>query len=253
MRQGRQQLSLQRSRPRAALLRVLGPVGLILASLPLLAGCAAGAASPWVDTVGGLLPGADSSVAERAEALSFASLALDTGDTQGLAVLGILSGETSYWPTGANGLVSLHQGGLHATAGLSEDLLHTRYSPLEAPDHDDASGPTEGPTDGTTGYVPWQDATPRPFRLTRLWRTADGQVAGGEARGSLTCGPVEPRELPLATLSLQRCDQRLQWHDGSVTRGTLWRDAETHRLWDVSERPWPGAATFEWRVARPWW
>ncbi|MDZ7852537.1 MAG: hypothetical protein U5L98_07775 [Halomonas sp.] len=198
----------------------------------------------------GLLPGESDSLAERAEALSFASLSLDTGDRRGLVVLGTLTGETSYWPTGANGLVALHQEGLHATAGLPQDLLHTRYS-MHPKDSNNQGASLEKAS--LEGYVPWRDATPDTFRVTRLWRTTEGLVAGGEAQGHLTCHAPTPRELPLATLSLQRCEQRLQWQDGSITEGTLWRDAETLRLWSVSEQPWPGAAQFKWEVARPWW
>ncbi|MBB3331012.1 hypothetical protein BDK63_001891 [Halomonas campaniensis] len=230
--------AVRKSRPRAALSRLRRAASLVALPL-LLAGCASGGPSLLGDALQGLLPG-DDPAAERAAAIPFASLALDAGDRRGLVVMGAQAGDTTLWPTGSGGLITLHREGLQATAGLPRDLLDTRYRPLEG----------DAPA---AGHVPWHEATPGEFRLERNWQEADGTVVRLSARGRLACRAPEPRELPLASLALQRCEQRLTWDDGRVTTGTLWREAESRRLWAVAETPWPGGPRIEWEVARPWW
>ncbi|WP_404297282.1 hypothetical protein [Halomonas sp.] len=179
-------------------------------------------------------------IAARAESISFASLQLDAGDRRGLVVMGAQAGDTTLWPTGNQGLVALYRDGLQATAGLAQDLLDTGYHPA-----------TGDPA--PAGYVPWQEAEPGAFQVSRSWQTPNGGVARQRARGQLSCGVPELREMPLTRLALQRCEQQLTWEDGRVTSATLWRDAETLRLWAVAETPWPDGPRIEWEVARPWW
>jgi hypothetical protein len=206
---------------------------------PLLAGCASGGASPLGEALQGLLPG-DDPAAERATALPYASLVLDTGDRRGLVVMGAQAGDTSLWPTGNRGLITLHQEGLQATAGLPRDLLDTRYWPTGG----DAS---------TSSYVPWRETAPETFRMERSWQETGGAVARLSAEGRLECLALEPRELTLASLGLERCEQHLTWDDGRVTTATLWREPVSRRLWAVAETAWPGGPRIAWEVARPWW
>ncbi len=236
----------QKSRPRAALSRMRR--ALPLAALPLLlAGCASGGVSPLGDALLAVLPGGEPDT-ERAEGIPYASLALDAGDRSGLVVMGARAGDTTLWPTGNRGLITLYRDGLQATAGLPQDLLETRYRPAAGAAMAEAPG-----RDAEADYVPWQGAAPADFSLSRSWQEADGGVTRLSARGRLDCHAPVPRDLPLASLPLQRCEQRLAWEDGSVTTGTLWRDPESYRLWAVKETPWPGGPVIDWEVARPWW
>src|SRR5690554_6516386 len=241
----------RKSRPRAALSCLRRPA--LLTVLPLLlAGCASGGLSPLGDALQTLLP-TDDSATDRAAALPYASLALDAGDRRGLVVMGAQAGDTTLWPTGNQGLITLFHDGLQATAGLPRDLLDTRYWPL---DGDNGAEPDEPEPEGAmpaAAYVPWHRETPVAFRLERSWQEADGAVARLAATGRLSCGTPEPRELPLASLPLRRCMQHLAWDDGRETTATLWLAPETRRLWAVEEKPWPGGPVIEWEVARPWW
>jgi len=204
-----------------------------------MAGCASGGASPLGEALQGLLPGDDPAI-ERAAALPYASLMLDAGDRRGLVVMGAQAGDTTLWPTGHRGLITLYHEGLQATAGLPLDLLDTRYRP--------AGGNTS-----TTGYVPWRDATPASFRVERSWQAADGTVTHLSARGQLACQAPESRQLPRANLPLERCEQQLAWDDGRETTSILWREPESRRLWAVAETAWPDGPRIAWEVARPWW
>jgi hypothetical protein len=181
-----------------------------------------------------LVPSGDQ--AERAAEIPFASLSINTGKRSGLVVLGAISEPDTFWPTGNNGLISLRHDGLQATAGLSEDLLDTRY-----------------PRGGQDALPPWQQQTPGSFDLTRTWQDAQGLMHSLRAEGQLSCGPAEQRELPLATLALEPCALTLDWQDGSTTQGTLWRDPDSFHLWAGEEQAWPEGPTIRWEVARQWW
>ncbi|MCL7939473.1 YjbF family lipoprotein [Halomonas sp. ATCH28] len=204
-----------------------------------LSGCASGGVTPLGDALTGWAT-SDSSVAERAASLEYASLSLDTGDRKGLVALGAVAGPATYWPTGNNGMLVLYHDGLQATAGLQQDLLETRYRSLD------------GAAGGASDFVPWQQDTPGNFRMERHWQGSDGLPNRLAARGSLTCGESQPRQLPLGERQLQRCDMQLVWEDGQRTRSTLWRDAETLRLWAADTTPWPGGPRIRWEVARGW-
>ena len=231
---------VKQSRLRAALSRLRPPFvvfpSLMVLLLPLaLAGCASGGTSP----LGAMLQdtwGGKDDLAARAAEISFASLALEAEDRSGLVVLGALAGPQSFWPTGNQGLITLRHEGLHATAGLEADLLDTRYS-LNTGEAD----------------VPWRLTAPPSFSLTRTWQHENGLTEQLSAEGTLTCSAPGPVELPLATLNLESCEMHLQWENGQRTRGQLWRDPQTLRLWAGQEQAWPNGPTLGWRVARPWW
>lgn len=217
--------------------------GLRLLGVSLLAGltgCANGGASPLGSAFTHWFPD-ESSASERAESLDYASLVVDTEDRAGLVVQAALAGPASYWPTGHQGMLVLYHEGLQATAGLPQDLLDTRYLPL------DGSSPQ------VADFVPWRQATPEPFRMERHWQAADGLPRQLAAQGSLTCDAPALRELPLGPRSLEPCTMQLAWEDGSHTRTRLWRDAETRRLWAGDGVAWPDGPRIRWEVARAWW
>ena len=225
------------SRPRAALLCLRpSPValGAILAML-LLTGCASGGASPMGEIFRDAWGGSDGAT-DRAAEITFASLVLNADDRSGLVVLGALAEPESFWPTGNRGLVTLRHGGLHATAGLTADLLDTRYTVSE--------GEAE---------VPWRLSAPADFSVTRTWQRGDGLTEQMSAEGSLACAAAEPYALPLATLTLEPCAMTLVWENGRTTRGELWRDPQTLRLWAAEEQAWPDGPRMSWEVARQWW
>lgn len=246
-----------RRRPAAHLL-TLG------ACLLWLTGCASSGKPPLGDALTNLLAegaAGEASLSQRADALPYASLAVDSQRHRGLVVLGTTTGETTYWPMGHQGVLVLHRDGLQATSGLGSDLLGTRYLPLQAPsadagevEHREADAGAAGTLDDTLDYVPWQEVRPGAFRLERQWLEADGLPRQLGARGALAChDTLEPLALPLGEQRLQRCEMTLNWENGEQTRSTLWRDRDTLRLWAVEGEPWPGAPHIEWRVARAWW
>lgn len=232
------------SRPNATLSNHRGrrharPLWALAAAAWLLAGCASGGTSPLGEAISQLVDDG-TQAGERAAGIRYASLALDSDTRRGLVVLGTAAGETTYWPTGNEGVLVLYRDGLQATSGFSGDLLATRYLPLAEGVEGDA-------------YVPWQEALPGAFRVERHWLEADGTPRQLGARGELHCSGHETLTLPLGTRRLQRCDMTLAWESGETTRSTLWREPESFRLWAAEERPWPGGPWIEWQVARAWW
>ncbi|WP_445004361.1 hypothetical protein [Halomonas mongoliensis] len=185
--------------------------------------------------------GGSDDLAARAAEIPFASLSLDADDRSGLVVLGALAEPESYWPTGSRGLVTLRHEGLHATAGLSADLLDTHFVLHEA-------ARREGEAE-----VPWRLDAPTTFTLTRRWQHEDGLTEQMSAEGTLSCSAAEPYALPLATLTLEPCAMALQWENGKTTRGQLWREPESRRVWAAEERAWPDGPRLQWEVARQWW
>ena len=225
------------SRPRAAFSRLsrgFTRLGLAVGCAVTLAGCASGGASPAAAILGDAL-GDQGDLAARAAEIPFASLSLDAGDRRGLVVLGAQANAETYWPTGNVGLVTLRHEGLHVTAGLAADLLDTHYRGL------------------TEGDVPWREASPAEFAITRTWQDAEGLPRRMSARGSLHCDAAQPFELPLATLNLEACEMTLRWENGAPTEGQLWREPQSRRLWAGEEQAWPDGPTIRWEVARQWW
>ncbi|NAW34707.1 YjbF family lipoprotein [Halomonas alimentaria] len=224
------------SRLRAALLR-LRPACLLGATLlPLtLTGCANGGGSLITTMFEDALGVSEADPAARADEIPFATINIDTGDRRGLVVLGAQGNAETYWPTGHQGLIALRHEALHTTVGLAHNLLDTAYR---------LRGDAE---------VPWQQAEPAPFEVTRSWQDEQGLPRRMTAEGELRCDEARPFDLPLATLTLQPCTQVLNWDNGDVTEGVLWRDPQNHRLWAGEEQAWPDGPTIRWEVARPWW
>lgn len=196
----------------------------------LLAGCASSGSTPLGASLEALWP-ADDTISDQAAAIPHASLSARLGDLQGLLVMGASAGDMSYWPSRNGGVLELHDGGLHATAGLPDNLLGTRYD---------------------NGF-PWREDSPYPFTLVRHWRDADGEIQRGEARGEMRCASPAKLALPLGSRVLERCEAALAWASGETTTSTFWRDPASRHLWAVRETPWPGAPTMQWQVARHWW
>ncbi|APX93266.1 hypothetical protein BWR19_10180 [Halomonas sp. 1513] len=206
-----------------------------MASLAALAlgGCASGEVSPLGESARALIPGG-SDYASEVQQHGFAALIVDAANREGMAVLGAMAGPYTYWPTGDGGSLALFHGALHSTSGFDEDLLGTQYR-LEGVE------------------VPWLAETPVAFELSRQWQVAGGAVQQQRATGRLECAPAEPVSLTLDEPALERCNETLEWDDGTTTRSTLWREPHTHQLRQVAATPWPGAPTFAWQVARSWW
>lgn len=221
------------SRPRAALSR-LSQASLLGAMLAVLAGCTSTGSSPLLSVFSDALVPADDA-SERAAEIPYASLIVDAGDRQGLIVLGAQANAETYWPTGNSGLITLRHEGLHVTVGLIADLLDTHYSGLAEVE------------------VPWRAEAPVSFAVTRAWQDAEGLPRRLSAQGNLHCGPAQPYELPLATLTLEPCEMTLRWENGATTEGQLWREPQSRRLWAGEEQPWPDGPTIRWEVARQWW
>ncbi|WP_412930344.1 YjbF family lipoprotein [Halomonas sp.] len=200
------------------------------ALLGLLAGCASQGQTPLAASLQALWPDDEVTVA-NASAIPHASLSVSIGDVQGLMVLGTQAGDMTYWPAQHGMVLELHDGGLHATNGLAEDLLGTHYD------------------DG----VPWRQDAPASFTLVRHWHNRQGEVVRSEARGMMRCRGTERLPLPLEARDAERCNVSLDWIKGDTTTATYWRDPDTRRLWAVQETPWPGAPTMQWQVARHWW
>lgn len=206
----------------------------------LLAGCASSGTTPLGASLQALMPTSDR-IGEQAASIPHATLSARLGEVQGLLVMGAQAGDVSYWPSRGGGVLELHDGGLHATAGLPEDLLGTRYGTAR---HDQTQYDSSRP---------WRQDAPHPFSLVRHWRDREGLVRRGEARGEMRCDAPETVELPLGSRSLERCEASLAWANGETTTSTFWRDPASRHLWAVRESPWPGAPTMQWQVARHWW
>ncbi len=204
-----------------------------------LSACSVRPSAP-VATLFGLLPGS-SDVAERAAAVPFASIDFRIDGRGGLLVLGEHQRASTYWQSSSRETIALEHGYLHHTAGLATDLLMTHFR-------------VEG---GVSDALPWQVAQagePLTYVVQRQWQSAKGMPRTDAARATLVCeAQAAPVELPLTTLSLQRCNETLVWSGGAKTYSTLWRTPETHRLWAMATVPWPGGPSIEWQVARPWW
>jgi hypothetical protein len=200
-----------------------------LLCLPL-AGCTqGGGTTPLGETLLGLRSVPDEAHRTQAEALPYASLRLTSQGSTSLVVLayqGGEQGEQTLWQAQDEVTVELRHGRPYRTAGLPADLLS--WHPPRAP----------------------EDSR---YAVEAAWRDGDGltHLARGEAR--LTCQPAEPLTLPLATLDLQRCEERIAWRGGEQSRNTLWRHPDTGRLWAGDIQPRPAAERIAWQVARPWW
>lgn len=203
-------------------------------------GCAGVANTPIVSTFAAFFP-SDEDVSDQAAEVSFASIDLAIEGSGGLLVLSEQSGALTFWQTSGSQALVFRNGYLDSTRGLPSDLEMTEVS-------------VDGATDDRH-VAPWVEASSdASYRIVRSWSTRDGQMRSGRADARLRCASETERvDLPLATLSLQRCDETMRWAGGGVTKSTIWRDPDDHRIWAVDTVPWPGADRVTWRVARPWW
>ncbi|WP_110599500.1 YjbF family lipoprotein [Salinicola lusitanus] len=208
---------------------------LAMASL-LLSGCSLGSGR----ALDGLVPGsASGDVSDQAAATSYASLDFHVEGHGGLVILASQVRDMTYWQFRDSATVALKDGYLHSSAGLEQNLIDTSITGEEGEIVD------ESPWRGSSSSIA--------YRLTREWQTADGDLHHGQATALLDCDAAPSQvELPLMSRALQVCHETVNWEDGNVTHGTLWRAPEDGRLWAVETQPWPGAPIFDWQVARPW-
>lgn len=212
-------------RCKAVLLRCRLPAALVAVSL--LAGCASdGGFTAMGATL--IAPWRAADPIERAAALPYASLAVDTQGNQGLLVMAYQAGEhgrDTFWQASDFATLQLRDGRPVSTAGFDANLLGSWRSPLEAPDR---------------------------YRLHAHWRDRDGMEHRDVATARLECAAPRPVELPLMEKPLQRCTERLRWSGGDNSTNVLWRAPETGRLWAGDVALWPAGQRMAWRVARPW-
>lgn len=201
----------------------------------LLSGCSLGGSRP----LDGIVPGlAADDVSDQAAATSYASLDFHVAGHGGLVILASQAGEMTYWQFRDSATVALEDGYLHSSAGLEQNVIDTQLR--------DGEG-------NVLDTPPWRSSSSTAYRLEREWQTADGNLHHGQATALLDCEAAPSRvELPLTSRELQVCHETLNWKDGNVTHGTLWRAPEDGRLWAVETQPWPGGPIFDWQVARPW-
>lgn len=186
---------------------------------------------------GGLTPMGESLVApwrtgdaaERAEALPYASLVVTSEGNDALMVMAHRSGDNgrdTYWQAGDRATLHLRDGLPMTSAGFDAALLGQ-----------------------------WRDATGDAgrYRLHAHWRDGDGTEHLATANASLECDSPRSLALPLTTLDLERCTERLSWQGGGRTVNRLWRDPVSRRIWAGDVTAWPGGQRLRWQVARPWW
>ncbi|OOC49062.1 hypothetical protein B0684_06665 [Thioalkalivibrio versutus] len=194
--------------------------------------CGSGGPTPLGASLQSMVSGGPDA-SSRAEEIPYASLAVHTEHHRGLLILGAMSNGHTYWPSAEGLSLQLHDGGLFATAGLGADLLGTHHPDLETP--------------------PWRGEASAGYRIERHVRDDSGTVVRHVGQGTLECAAPSARDLPLATLELERCRERIDWQGDGTTRAELWRDPETRDLWAYDGQAWPGGPMIAWQVARPWW
>lgn len=205
-----------------------------------LSGCSNLDKHPLLATLGALVPG-KTDVSKAAGDVSYASINFSLGRRNGLLILSEQKSGLTFWRSSQSETVVLRRGYLQSTSGLNPELAMTRITDLA----NDASG-----------GIPWGKAlvSPIEYKVLRAWAAEDGRLTSGTAQARLTCSTgVEQVKLPLATLPLRRCREQLNWASGETTRSTYWVDPKDDRIWAADTVPWPGAKSFDWQVARPWW
>lgn len=209
----------------------------------LLSGCVNADNHPLLATLGAFVPG-KSDVSKTADKISYASIDFSLGRRSGLLVLSEQRPGLTFWQSSQSETVVLRRGYLQSTAGLNQNLTMTRISA--------SSDSSEEAPEG----IPWQRAliAPVSYKLFRSWQGSDGRLESQRADATLICASTtEHVKLPLARLPLSPCKETLRWASGKTTQSTYWVNPQDGRLWAADAVPWPGAATFSWKVARPWW
>ncbi len=201
-----------------------------------LVGCSS--TNPAIATLSAFLPGRVD-VSDRASELSYASIDFVVGGRGGLLVLAESSQELTFWQSSRRETIVLRGGYLESTSGLTPELQLTQIR-----------------AGAVNNAMPWRLALEEPahYTLTRTWTRADESVDTARADATLSCAPgTVEKKLPLTTLELQRCVEKLVWERGATTTSVFWRDPGNHRIWAADVVAWPGSPLYEWRVARPWW
>lgn len=197
----------------------------------LLAGCTThgGGSTPMDSELLALLPGGGEELSAHAAALPYASLAAGMNGNRALMVMAYQVGSDTLWQAQDHATLQLRQGFPYSTAGFDAELLSLTYPSAEQ----------------------WASDDVHP--VSSHWRTADGNEHYLSGRVSRRCDATQAQELPLATLDLQRCEERVEWSNGDSSRNITWLDPSDQRLWAGNIQAWPGASRIEWQVARPWW
>lgn len=228
--------SLNRKGRRRAVFLCVGVCFLIFG----LAGCSNLDGHPLLSTLGALVPG-KTDVSKAAANVSYASINFSLGRRNGLLILSEQKPGLTFWQSSQSETVVLRHGYLQSTSGLKPELAMTRITGL---------------ANDAAGQIPWSKAlvSPIEYRVLRAWKSTDDRLDSETAQARLTCPEgLEKVKLPLATLSLRRCREVLDWDSGQTTRSTYWIDPKDGRIWAADTVPWPGAEAFDWQVARPWW
>lgn len=231
----------KKGRRKAAFLCV-GALSLVAA----LSGCAHFDANdhPLLSTVAAFSPfGGGADVSAQAKKIEFATIDVSLDGRGGLLVLARQQPGVTYFQSSQAEIVVLSRGYLSSTAGLQNNLEMTRLDGL-----DSAAGSTATPFAGDLSTV-------RRYTVTRRWTASDDKRSTTRtADAVLRCDTdTQSIKLPLATLPLVACKETLDWAGGGQTHSTYWIDPHDNRIWKARTEPWPGAPTFAWEVARPWW
>jgi hypothetical protein len=207
--------------------------------VPALGGCSLHNGSPALATIFGLLPG-HGSVTATAKKIPYATIDLSIGRRGGLLVLAEQTPGLTFWKSGQNETIVLHDGVLQSTSGLEANLHMTQV-------YGDDAGHSR---------VPWRQAVNGAlhYNILRSWTTADGKQRADRAQVVLRCAQKpETVALPLTKRALQRCVETWHWDRGGQTQSVLWRDRGNHEIWAADTVAWPGGPHISWQVARPWW
>ncbi|MFD2190036.1 YjbF family lipoprotein [Pistricoccus aurantiacus] len=193
-----------------------------------LLGCSSAGYSPLGNSFTSLIPDRDA-IATTAESLPYASVAAHMDGNDALMIMAHQVGEDTFWQARDRATLQLQAGLPYRTAGFDNELLKLDYPPIGS----------AAPKERLPVVVDWQDAEGNEHHLT-------GWV-------QRQCQPEPQVELPLTTLDLERCEDKVVWSNGQTSRNTLWYRPQDQRVWAGSIEPWPDARRIGWQVARPWW
>lgn len=185
------------------------------------------------NTLSMLWGSSSSAMADYAQQVPYASLALTMDGNQALVVMAYQGGENesrTLWQAKDRATLELRNGTPFASAGFDNELLGIDYATPSS---------TNSPLAATSLSVQWRDDA--------------GQQHVANAHISTHCEPAAPVQLPLITRTLEACHQRADWQNAGTSVNTLWRDPVTKRIWAGDIQPWPDAQRIAWQVARPWW
>ncbi|RJS92668.1 YjbF family lipoprotein [Salinisphaera sp. Q1T1-3] len=209
-----------------------------------LSGCARFDANdhPLLSTLGAFIPSTGRDVSQQAETLKYATIKLSLDGRGGLLVLSEQQPGVTYWQSSQSETVVLTRGYPSATAGLGHNLQMTRF---------DGLSPSPSSATPFVGAL----SRPRHYQVTRQWTSNDdNRTITRTADAVMRCDAETTKvALPLATLPLRACHEKLRWQGGGTTKSTYWIDPKDNRIWKGRTQLWPGGFDMTWEVARPWW